>query len=78
MDDPSPSLGRIAQLRAIAAQLRDFADDEARHFSTYRRRIDGGGRPERESTATSGAAQLRPHARDGHPVSGHTRSSPVH
>lgn len=51
--------------------------DEAEHFSTYRRRIDGGGRPERESAATGGAVQVRPHTRDGHPVSGHTRSSPV-
>ena len=29
MDDPSPSLGRIARLRAIAEQVRDFANDEA-------------------------------------------------
>ena len=51
--------------------------DEAEHFRTYRRRIDGGGRPERESNTTGGAVQVRPHTRDGHPVSGHTRSSPV-
>lgn len=29
MDDPSPSMGRIARLRAIAGEVRDFAEAEA-------------------------------------------------
>lgn len=51
---------------------------EATHFIAYERRIDGSGRPERESTATGGGVQVRPHTRDGHPVSGYTRSNPTH
>ena len=49
--------------------------DRAEHFSDYRNGIMRCGRLERESTA-SGTVQVRPHMRDGHPVTGHARSSP--
>jgi hypothetical protein len=51
--------------------------EEAEHFASYRSGIESRGRIERESTATGGIVQVRPHMRDGHPVSGHTRSSPA-
>jgi hypothetical protein len=49
----------------------------APHLATYRSAVERPGFPERESTATGGAVQVRPHTRDGHSVSGHTRSSPA-
>ena len=51
--------------------------DEAPHFEQYREGIGRTGRPERESTAEGVTVQVRPHARDGHPVSGHMRSAPA-
>lgn len=49
----------------------------APHLATYRSAIERPGFPERESTATGGLVQVQPHIRDGHSVSGHTRSSPA-
>lgn len=49
----------------------------APHLATYRSAIERPGLPERESTATGGVVQVQPHIRDGHSVSGHTRSSPA-
>lgn len=49
---------------------------EAAHFKAYEAGIAVSGRPDRESTATGGTVHVRPHVRDGHPVSGHTRSPP--
>ncbi|MCA4920503.1 MAG: hypothetical protein ING82_13840 [Roseomonas sp.] len=55
----------------------DWSDTTtAPHFEDYRQRLDGGKVPERESTATGGEVQVRPYMREGHPVSGYTRSSP--
>jgi hypothetical protein len=49
----------------------------APHLATYRSAIERLGSPERESTATGGVVQVQPHMRDGHSVSGYTRSSPA-
>lgn len=51
-------------------------NDLSDHMRAYRQRIDASGRPERESVS-GGSVQVRPHMREGHPVSGHTRSSPA-
>lgn len=47
----------------------------APHLATYRSAAQRGGLLERDSTATGGVVQVQPHMREGHPVSGYTRSS---
>jgi hypothetical protein len=51
--------------------------DDTDHLRIYRERIASDSTPERESTATGGVVHVRPHQRDGHPVSGHTRAAPA-
>jgi hypothetical protein len=47
------------------------------HFQAYRNGVVVRGRPEREGSTGGGAVQVSPHIRDGHAVSGHTRSAPA-
>jgi hypothetical protein len=47
------------------------------HFARYRAGVAASGRPERASTAGGGSVQVSPYMRDGHSVSGHTRSAPA-
>jgi hypothetical protein len=73
---------REARYWSDGATLADWSPslwpkiEEAEHLATYRQRIAGSGRPDRESTA-GGTVHVRPHTREGHPVSGYTRASPA-
>jgi hypothetical protein len=49
----------------------------APHLAAYRSAIERPCSDERESTATGGVVHVQPHIRDGHSVSGHTRSTPA-
>ena len=64
------------------APLREWSAEnwpdlaQATHMHVYRQQL-GASPPERESAAGGGPVQVRPHVRDGHPVSGHMRSVPA-
>ena len=74
---------RPSRFWSDSASLADWSPEswpdlaEADHLARYRAGVARPDLPERESTATGGPVQVRPYVRDGHSVSGHTRSSPA-